>query len=122
MNIETLLDLDAKMTGNAPEALEVLQKTWEAQDKPKDPEKLIRVLSRTMDRCQREGILYPRIFLKRKGQLQRREFKPKEEMRSMAAPDAITYKAGSHPKIPAEWIRQAEQEFMHHGKKREAGA
>jgi len=59
--------------------------------------------------------------LLRKKEIQRGTYVLPKAGEVQAAGDAVNYKAGSHPQIPAEWIRQAEQEFIH-GKKRGAGA
>jgi hypothetical protein len=105
VNIETLLDLNPGLLANADEAaLWVLQTTWEQQNRPEEAQKLVRVLKLTMDSCQRQGIVYPRIFLRRKGELIRGEFKPKTEIRSLPN---VKFTATGHPAIPDEWIKQA---------------
>jgi len=95
------------MMTNHDEAMEILQTTWVEQNRPTAADELIRTLGVTMDRCQRRGIIWPRIFLKRKGELQRGEFNPRTEIRTLPNPDSVRFTAPSHPKIPQEWIDQA---------------
>jgi hypothetical protein len=109
MTIERLLELRTSMMGDAHEAVAVLQKSWEEQDKPAETEGLIRVLKMTLDRCVRSEVVYPRIFLRRLGELRRGEFQPQKELKSVIDPASMKFTVPTHPKIPAEWIEQALQ-------------
>ncbi len=59
-------------------ALELLAEIWERQGHPRERLKLIAVLRRTLDRCERLGYGYPKIFLLRKGELTRGEWQPRQ--------------------------------------------
>ena len=108
-NIETLLKIDLQLLGEGNDrALEILQDSWVAEGQPTQPEKLIRVLKITLDSCKLRGITYPRIFLKRKGELTRGEFRPSAPV-ALGAP--IQFAAPQHPKIPDAWLRQATEGF-----------
>ncbi len=107
MTIEMLLDLRIDMMGEAEAALVVLREAWEERKRPTERQGLIEVLRMTLDRCKRRSVTYPRGFLMRKGQLQRGEFQPRQEIRSLVDPAAVQYTAEGHQKIPQEWIRQA---------------
>ena len=86
-------------------ALEVLEHCWETAGRPEDEKELLPVLKRVLDCCVRQGVTYPRIFLKRKGELTRGEFKLRKELTtSFTDPAAVRFTAGSHPKIPQAWI------------------
>ena len=108
-NIESILKIDLQLLGegNGP-ALLILEDAWEAEGRSTQPEKLIRVLKTTLDRCKLRGITYPRIFLRRKGELTRGEFQPSVPI-TPGAP--IKFAAPQHSKIPDEWLRQATEEF-----------
>jgi hypothetical protein len=80
MNIETVLNLKVDMIyGRDVAALEILAEAWETQGRPTEAQKLIAVLKTTLDRCELRGISYPRILLKRKGELTRGEFQPRTD-------------------------------------------
>jgi len=108
-NIENVLNIDLQLLeeGNGP-ALAILETAWEAEGRSTQPKKLIRVLKTTLDRCKLRGITYPRIFLRRKGELTRGEFQPSAPI-TPGAP--IRFAAPQHSKIPADWLRQATEEF-----------
>ena len=107
-NIESVLNIDLQLLGegNGP-ALVILEAEWEAEGRSTQPEKLIRALKKTIDRCKSRGITYPRIFLRRKGELTRREFKPSTGFSDRP----LGFVAPTHSKIPADWIRAATQKF-----------
>jgi hypothetical protein len=107
-NIESVLKIDLQLLGegNRP-ALVILEAAWEAEGRSTQPEKLIRVLKRTLDRCKLRGITYPRIFLRRKGELTRREFQPGTGFSG----GPLRFAAPKHSKIPADWLRTAAEEF-----------
>ena len=108
-NIENLLKIDLQLLGEGDgPALVILEDAWEAELRSTQPEKLIRVLKATLDRCKLRGITYPRIFLRRKGELTRGEFQPSVPI-TPGAP--IKFAAPQHSKIPDEWFRQATEEF-----------
>jgi hypothetical protein len=107
MRLETLLELDLRKMRNSDAALEVLRQTWRGQDCPTEGKKLARTLGLAMDKCERRGLDWPKGFLMRKGQLERGEFQPRSEMRSLSNADSIVFTAPTHPKIPQEWIQQA---------------
>src|SRR5260370_20440004 len=108
-NIESILKIDLQLLeeGNGP-ALVILEDAWEAERRSTQPEKLIRVLKTTLDRCKLRGITYPRIFLRRKGELTRGEFQPGVPI-TPGAP--IQFAAPQHSKIPADWLRRATEAF-----------
>ena len=107
-NIESVLNIDLQLLGegNGP-ALVILEAAWEAEGRSTQPEKLIRVLKTTLDRCKLRGITYPRIFLRRKGELTRREFKPSTGFSG----GPLRFAAPKHSKIPVDWLRTATEEF-----------
>ena len=110
MRLETLLELDVRKMRNSGEALEILKDTWRKQNYSTEDGKLARTLGLAMDECERRGLDWPKIFLKRKGQLERGEFHVRPEIRSVPNPASIVFTAPSHPKIPQEWIQQATAE------------
>src|SRR6516165_7473511 len=112
MTVQTLLELKVDMMGDSGEALGVLEQTWDEQNRPTEQPGLIRVLKLTLDRCNRRGIFYPRIFLRRKGELRRGEFRPQTESQSLIDPGAVIFTAAAHLKIPAEWIRQGVEDIV----------
>jgi hypothetical protein len=109
MNIENLLELNLDLIRDEDHsAMEVLRTVWARSGCPTEAEQLILVLRATLDQCSRAGYSYPRIFLLRKGQLTRGEWKPRK-----AVPiTEVKWKVPSHPAIPDEWIRQAEKHFL----------
>jgi hypothetical protein len=109
MNIESVLKIDLQLLGegNGP-ALVILEDAWEAEGRSTQPAKLIRVLKTTLDRCKLRGITYPRIFLRRKGELTRGEFQPGVPI-TPGAP--IRFAVPQHSKVPVAWLRQATEEF-----------
>ena len=111
-NIENLLKIDLQLLGEGDgPALVILEDAWEAELRSTQPEKLIRILKATLDRCKLRGITYPRIFLRRKGELTRGEFQPSVPI-TPGAP--IKFAAPQHPKVSPDWIRQATEEFNAH--------
>jgi hypothetical protein len=107
MKIEEVLKIRMEMVADEHSpALVILTNTWQEEGQPVEAKRLITVLKRTLDRCKARGITYPRILLKRKGELTRGEFQPAT---SSMAPVKLT--APSHPKIPQEWIDGATAEF-----------
>ena len=107
-NIETLLKIDLQLLGEGNgSALVILEAAWEAEGRTTQPEKLIRVLKTTIGRCKLRGITYPRIFLRRKGELTRREFQPGTGF----SDGPLRFAAPKHSKIPADWLRTATEEF-----------
>jgi hypothetical protein len=109
MNIESILKIDLQLLGegNGP-ALVILEDAWEAEGRSTQPEKLIRVLKTTLDHCKLRGITYPKIFLRRKGELVRGEFHPELPV---IAGTPIKFVAPQHPNVPAEWLRAATERF-----------
>lgn len=110
MIIETVLDLKPEMMAGADDAMAVLKEVWEERKQPTEAQSLITVLKITMDRCNRNGIHYPRIFLLRKAELMRGEFQPRQELRFVADPAKVKFASVTHPLIPQEWINRAAQE------------
>jgi hypothetical protein len=107
-NITSVLNIDLQLLaeGDGP-ALVILETEWEAEGRSTQPEKLIRVLKKTIDCCKSRGIVYPRIFLRRKGELTRREFKPSTGFSDRP----LRLAAPTHSKIPEEWIRAETEKF-----------
>lgn len=112
MTIEMLLGLKLDMMRDTNEALAVLEEAWKGENQPTESQGVIRVLKITLDRCNLRGIVYPRIFLRRKGELQRGEFQPRGEVSSVVDPASVKFTASSHPKIPTDWMRQAVEESL----------
>jgi len=107
MEIEILLDLDLKRLTLYDEALAILENEYKLAGAPKDTAGLTAILARTLDRCDRCGIRWPRIFLARKGQLIRGEFRPRDPSATSAG---LKFTTPTHPKIPQEWIDAAVEE------------
>lgn len=109
MTIEDLLEIELKyIADNEHRALDMLARIWEKQGRPTERLKLIAVLRRTLDRCERLGYTYPKIFLLRKGELTRGEWQPRQS--EPDAPDvAVNVKVHEHPAIPKEWIEASER-------------
>lgn len=99
MPIANVLDLNRKLI-REEEALAILEEVWEEQGRPEARDGLLRVLKTTLDRCQLRNVAYPRIFLRRKGELARNEFSPRSE----TILPRVRYSGGSHPTIPQGWI------------------
>lgn len=110
-NIKTLLEIDLDaLSDNDADALAVLERMWANHGCPLESQALIHVLGKTLDYVKSHGIHYPRILLKRKGQLTRREFEPR--IISATTLQRVKFIAPSHPKIPKEWIERAVEEEM----------
>ncbi len=109
MTIEDLLEIEPKYVADSEQrALELLAEIWERQGHPRERLKLIAVLRRTLDRCERLGYSYPKIFLLRKGELTRGEWQPRQPDPDAPSSDA-NVKVQEHPAIPREWIEQSER-------------
>jgi hypothetical protein len=107
MNIEGLLKIELKyVADNEQRALELLGQIWERQGRPTERLKLIAVLRRTLDVCERNGYSYPKILLLRKGELTRGEWQPRHS--DPPAP-AASASVREHSAIPKEWIEQSER-------------
>ena len=107
IDVETVLKLKMEMLDDYTAALGILADAWEVEGRPTDPKKLIPVLKRTLDTCKLKSITYPRIFLRRKGELTRGEFQPG----TLFIPGApISFTTETHPKVPQDWMRQAVEE------------
>lgn len=111
MTIELILDLKPALLTCYDDAFAIFLEVWKEQKQPTEAPALVTVLAKTMDRCNKKGIIYPRVFLLRKGQLLRGEFKPRQEMRSMVDPAKIRFASVSHPAIPQEWIDNSTLEW-----------
>jgi hypothetical protein len=112
MTVETILHLKPALLTCYDDAVAILQQAWEERNRTTESIALVTVLSAAMDRCNRQGVTYPRVFLLRKGQLQRGEFQPRREIRTLPDPGKVTFTAPSHPKIPDEWIERAVKESV----------
>jgi hypothetical protein len=109
-DIESLLEiLPERILDSEQQALKILREMWETAGRPTEPLRLIAVLRRTLDRCERRGYSYPKVLLLRKGELTRGDFRPGLGM------DDLEH---SHiPKqIPKEWVeaatRKSHEEFV----------
>ncbi len=110
MQAKALLGLEERlMNGANPAAMELLESCWETAGRPEEAEKLLVVLKRVLDCCVREGIVYPRIFLRRKGELARGEFKPRTELRSIPDLPAVNCEVG---KLNAPMSREAAADYI----------
>jgi hypothetical protein len=108
MNIEDLLEVKIKyVADNEQRALEVLAQIWKRQGRPTETLKLIAILRRTLDVCERNGYSYPKIFLLRKGELTRGEWQPRQAEPDLTSDAHVNVR--EHPTIPKEWIEQSER-------------
>jgi hypothetical protein len=108
-NIETVLDIDLQaLTDNDAQAVAALDRLWAEHGRPTESKALIHVIGKTLDYAKLHGIHYPRIFLKRKGQLTRGEFKPDiyEPGKSIKFGKPV-----AHPAVPKEWVAAATEDF-----------
>jgi hypothetical protein len=101
-------------------AMDYAEKRWKEAGEPTERWAIINFLERMLRELKERGG-YPKVLLLRKKEIQRGTYAIPKAGEVQAAGDVLIYTAGSHPQIPAEWIRQAEQEFIR-GKKRGAGA
>lgn len=111
MSIEKILDLRLELIpDSADDAMRILSEEWDRASCPTEREELIRVLKRTLNRCNREYVTYPRVFLLRKCELARNEFQP---FTGLDGPTLAKRKfpAPSHPAIKAEWCEAATKDF-----------
>jgi hypothetical protein len=93
---------DDYLTEQQQKAMRFAELAWVKSGSPIERKSLIAFLENTIVRCVEEGVEYPPILLKRKKELERHEWTPTAE--STPVPTFL-----HHPKIPDEWIRQAEE-------------
>jgi hypothetical protein len=127
MTIELILELDLHKLTDYAGAVDTLRTAWIELHRPTDKAGLLKVLKKTMDSCNKKNIHYPRVFLLRKGQLTRGEFKPfierfappptpAEIMAYRASPEGKAATAAFHKEVEA--IAEAERKKLASGGKR----
>lgn len=105
MSLQTLIEVDGKFFDpQHQKAMWFAESAWERSGRPTDRRTLITFLESIILRCHDEGLEYPPVFLKRKKQLERGDWTPREARTT--GPNV-----SRHPSIPDEWIRQAEEAF-----------
>jgi hypothetical protein len=113
MQAKTLLRLkDDLMNSADPAALELLEICWETAGYPQEERKLIAVLKDVIDRCSAKGIVYPRILVKRKGELARGEFELRTKNLEMTNHLGVEVPAHLQHLIKPDWIEAANRDFQ----------
>jgi hypothetical protein len=78
LTLTRVLDIDAKLVHAEEErALLLARRLWEEEGRPTERQALCGVLEGILTVCQREGIRYPAILLRRKKELERGTWAPK---------------------------------------------
>lgn len=78
MSLVELLEVDlSKLPAKCARAIGYIEKEWAAQGKPTATDPLVKFLDRALRFCPTVGFVYPKIFLKRLKQLQRRDWAPR---------------------------------------------
>ena len=103
-------------------AMAYCEKRWQQEGRPGARWEMISFIERMLQELKQNGIGYPKVLLLRKKEIQRGTFALLPCEAQATNREAVKYTAGEHPRIPAEWIRQAEQEFMQQDKKRKVSA
>src|SRR5215470_10196732 len=79
-SIAEVLDINLDMIPQMEvEALTILERVWEEFGRTMDSKQLERVIGGAMDECGAMGTRYPAVFLLRKGQLHRGQFRPQSQ-------------------------------------------
>jgi len=103
--LRRILEIETKWIGTADyESLDRAERLWIAANRPTERIALMSFLEDFLRSCARNGYTYAPIFLRRKRELQRGDWKPRQD-----APKA-QYDPTCGGKIPREWIEQAEKE------------
>ncbi|HUO61004.1 MAG TPA: hypothetical protein VMU24_10075 [Candidatus Acidoferrales bacterium] len=78
MKFKELLEMDPRLVNDEKYscALKYAEQLWLQASSPTDPPKLLSILRKILDGCSRQRLMYPKILLRRKADLQRGEWKP----------------------------------------------
>ena len=80
MTLARLLEIDRKLLRWEEErGLEFAERVWAEKGRPAERRRLIELLEEVLQLCQQEGLTYPAVFLKRKKQLERRDWLPQSQ-------------------------------------------
>jgi len=78
MTLTRLLEIEQKwVSWEEQRSLQVAERFWIERGRPTEPRSLEDLLERVLTACQRQGIPYAPVLLKRKRQLGRGEWKPR---------------------------------------------
>ena len=104
--LRRILEIESSWIAEADfESLERAERLWVEAKRPTERVTLMNFLEGFLRSSVRDGYSYAPIFLRRKRELQRGEWKPRQDG---TGPECDPTCGG---KIPREWIQQAEKEF-----------
>ena len=103
--LSRILEIETKLIGTADyESLGRAERLWLSANRPTERVALMNFLEDFLRSCARDGYNYAPIFLRRKRELQRGDWKPR------LATSETQYDPTCGGKIPQEWIERAERE------------
>ena len=81
LTLTQVLEIDAKLLLHEGErGFRLARLLWDEDGRPSEPPALCRALERILTVCQREGVRYPAILLRRKKELERGTWSPRAEL------------------------------------------
>ena len=111
--LRRILEIEPRWIGTADfQSLERAERLWMEAGRPKERVPLMNFLECFLRSCVRDGYTYAPIFLRRKRELQRGDWKPRQN-----SAEAVVYDPTCEGKIPREWIQQGEKDFWQKGAK-----
>ena len=112
MSLRRLLEVDTRLVTEPQEkAMLFAESVWLRAGSPQGRRPLILLLENIMRGCTENGYEYPPVLLKRKKQLERGDWTP----RQLATGSANT-NSPLHPAINPDWVRKANEDAWRKGK------
>jgi hypothetical protein len=112
MNLRRLLEVESRLlTEQQEKAMRFAESAWMKAGSPTERRPLIVLLENTMKGCIENGHEYPPVLLKRKKQLERGDWAPRQVARTNSHSNPAFHQA-----IDPDWVRQANEDAWRKGK------